>query len=248
MPGKVYLVGAGPGDPELLTMKALKVLKEADVVLYDNLVSEEVLEYAESAKLIYVGKKMGHHFCPQERINQLLVENAQKYRVVVRLKGGDPLIFGRIAEEMEALEEAGIDYEIIPGVTAASAAASVAKVPLTHRDYTSIVSFISGHRKRNMPLDIPYKHLVELGGTVVVYMGVSTMKEIVKGLMDAGLDGNTPVLVAKSVGLKDQLIIRSTVSDMLSLKDKITPPAVWIVGKVVEFTKKIGDPRVLDQL
>ncbi len=237
MAGKVYLVGAGPGDPGLLTLRAVEVLRRADVVFYDHLVSSEVLRYASKAELVYVGKEKGRHTMPQDEINRLLVKRAKEGKVVVRLKGGDPLVFGRAAEEMEALKKEGVDFEVVPGVTAASAAAAAAKVPLTHRDCSSVVSFVTGHRKEGKGLNIPYRQLVELGGTIVVYMGVSTMEEIAESLMAEGLSDKTPVLVAEAVGLEGERIVKTTLGELVQIKKSFgfRPPAVWIVGRAVAF-------------
>ena len=243
MSGKVYLVGSGTGDPELLTLKAYKLLRIADVVIYDNLVSQDVLALVnEKAEKIFVGKVSGKHLYPQEKINALLVEKAKKNNVVVRLKGGDPLIFGRVGDEMAALDEAGIDYEVVPGVTAASAAASKVKLPLTHREFTSMVTFVSGHRKNNMPLDISYKNLLNLGGTIVVYMGVGTMEEMVEGFLKAGFSGDTPVLVAQAVDRSEEIFIKTTLANLPKIKKErnLKPPVVWILGKVVKLAKLDG--------
>ena len=234
--GKVFIVGAGPGDPELITLKGLKALHRADVVLYDKLAPPELLkEVPAEAERIFVGKSKGRHPIPQEKINQLMIQKALDGKTVVRLKGGDPLIFGRLAEEIEALEKAGITYEIIPGITAASAAAAEARIPLTHRDKASILSFITGHRKNNQPLNLPYQELAKTGGTIVIYMGVSTSEQISKGLIAAGMNPETPTLIACSVGTPNQTIYKTTIENLPNtIKEKrILPPAIIIVGNTV---------------
>ncbi|MCS7117141.1 MAG: uroporphyrinogen-III C-methyltransferase, partial [Nitrososphaerota archaeon] len=177
--GKVYLVGAGPGDPELITLKGLKVLRKADVVIYDRLVNVDTLNYTRRAKeLICVGKEKGESW-KQERINELLIEKAKQYKIVVRLKNGDPMLFGRGAEECEALKEAGIPYEIIPGVTSALAAAAYARIPITHRDYSSTLAIVTGHRKEdyeNLDYLIPVFKGVD---TTIILMGVSNLERII---------------------------------------------------------------------
>ncbi len=235
--GKVYIVGAGPGDPELITLKGLRILKEADVVLYDNLVPKELLGFAkEDAELIYVGKASGRHTVSQQRINELLVEKAKQGKHVVRLKGGDPLIFGRASEEMRALREASVDFEIVPGVTAASAACARAKVSLTSRDCASVLSFITGHRRGKEPLNLPYRELVGLDGTIVVYMGVSTCEQIAANLVKNGMPEDTPVLVACSIGLENERLIVTTLSELPVVKERegIEPPALFIIGRVTK--------------
>ncbi len=234
--GKVYIVGAGPGDPELITLKAVRILRMAQVVLYDRLIPMEVLDYAPgSAEKIFVGKRCGRHPIPQERINAIMVEKALEGKVVVRLKGGDPAIFGRLAEEIKALREHGIPFEIVPGVTAASAAAASLGISLTHRDCASVVSFITGHRKGGQPLDLPFEHLAALGGTIVVYMGLSTAPEIARKLIDAGMPSDTPVAVVSSAATAEErkmfLSLGQVMGEILS---HFSPPSVIFIGPSVK--------------
>ncbi|NPA15162.1 MAG: uroporphyrinogen-III C-methyltransferase [Deferribacteres bacterium] len=237
--GKVYIAGAGPCDPELITLKLYRILKAADVILYDHLVNPRILDEAKSdAEKIYVGKMCGKHSVSQDEINALLVDKAKEGRLVLRLKGGDPLIFGRVGEEMRALDDAGVDYEIIPGITASSAAASAAKVPLTHRDFASTVTFVTGHRKKGMPLDLPFSHLAALNGTLVFYMAVSTVSEVAESLIREGMNENTPVLVAYRAGCEDERYLKTTLRLLPEVvrREKIASPAVFIVGQVVEMS------------
>ena len=186
--GRVTLVGAGPGDPELLTIKGLRALEQADVVVYDRLVSPAVLERIPAgARTIDVGKEASRHPVPQHRINQILAEEAQKGHNVVRLKGGDPFVFGRGGEELEHLARQGVDFREIPGVTSAIAAAAYGGIPVTHRDYASSLHIITGHAREGEPLRVDFEALVRTGGTLVFLMGVTAMPAIVAGLLAAGI-------------------------------------------------------------
>ncbi len=237
--GKVYIAGAGPCDPELITLKLYRILKMADVILYDHLVNPKILEEAsQDAEKIYVGKVCGKHSVSQDEINSMLVTKAKEGKLVLRLKGGDPLIFGRVGEEMRALDEAGVEYEIIPGITASSAAASIAKIPLTHRDLSSTVTFVTGHRKKGMPLDLPFSHLVALKGTLVFYMAVSTISEITESLIKEGMDESTPVLIAYRSSCDDERYIKTTLGLLPEVVkvEGIVSPAIFIVGQVVEMS------------
>jgi uroporphyrin-III C-methyltransferase len=193
--GKVFLVGAGPGDPELLTLKAAKVLAAAEVVVFDRLVPAEILALAPAgASRIDVGKQAGHHPVPQGEINRTLVRLARAGRNVVRLKGGDPFIFGRGCEEVAELERAGIPYEVVPGITAAQGCAAAVRVPLTHRGIATGVRFVTGHCKSDEPLDLDWASLADPQTTLVVYMGLANIDEIVRKLITHGLPGDIPAL------------------------------------------------------
>lgn len=195
MPGKVFLIGAGPGDPELLTLKALRLIQTADVVVHDRLVSPEIMALIPAAtRRISVGKTSGHHSVPQDRINALLVELAQDGLMVARLKGGDPLIFGRGSEEAEELAAAGVAYAYVPGITAAQGAAASTGVPLTHRGLATGVRYVTGHRAKDEPLDLDWASLAQPDTTLVVYMGAQNMAEIAAQLIAHGLPIDLPVL------------------------------------------------------
>jgi len=237
MAGKVYIVGAGPGDPELITVKGLRLLRKAQVVLYDHLVHTSLLEEVPpEARRVFVGKVAGHHSMKQEKINRLLVENAQMGFTVVRLKGGDPFIFGRVGEEMEYLEAHGVPYEVVPGVTAASAAASVGRFALTHRHHASLITFVTGHRREGKPLDLPFPLLARLGGTLVVYMGLGTLEWLQKGLLEGGMDPALPVFLAHRVTWPQERLVVTTLGGMVEARDRerLTPPVLVVVGGVVQ--------------
>ena len=203
--GRVTLVGAGPGDPELLTIKGLRALEQADVVVYDRLVSPAVLEQIPAGtRTIDVGKEASRHPVPQHRINQILAEEAQKGHNVVRLKGGDPFVFGRGGEELEHLARQGVDFREIPGVTSAIAAAAYGGIPVTHRDYASSLHIITGHAREGEPLRVDFEALVRTGGTLVFLMGVTAMPAIVAGLLAAGMDGATPAAMVENGTLPGQ--------------------------------------------
>jgi uroporphyrin-III C-methyltransferase len=194
-PGTVILVGAGPGDPELLTLKGARAIAAADVVVYDRLVPPDILSLIPAGTArIDVGKQAGHHPIPQHEINEILVRAAKNGRRVVRLKGGDPFIFGRGCEEAVALARAGIPYEVVPGITAAQGCAASARVPLTHRGLATGVRYVTGHCKADEPLDLDWASLADPATTLVVYMGMANIDEIVRGLIEHGLPGDTPTL------------------------------------------------------
>ena len=198
MPGKVTLVGAGPGDPGLLTRKGLEALQKADVVVYDRLVSPEILALMpEGAQQIDVGKQAARHPVPQEEINRILLEKAQAGHNVVRLKGGDPFLFGRGGEELELLAEHGVAFEEVPGITSAIAAPAYAGIPVTHRDCCSSLHIVTGHQRAGKELDIDFEALVCTRGTLVFLMGVSALGAIVAGLLGAGMDRDTPAAVVE---------------------------------------------------
>jgi uroporphyrin-III C-methyltransferase len=237
--GKVYIVGAGPGDPELITLKGLNILRKADVVIYDRLVSEDLVAMAVNAKeLIYMGKHVGESE-RQKEINKLLIEKARQYEVVVRLKNGDPFVFGRGGEECEALRDAGIEYEVIPGISSALAAPLYAGIPLTHRNFSSSVTITVGHRKEGKELDL--KRAFRSADTVVVLMGVSNLAEIVKQAMEAGLSIKTPVAIIERATTREQRVITGTLEDIVKRaeEEKVAPPAVIVFGNVVKMREKL---------
>ena len=237
--GKVYIVGAGPGDPELITLKGLNILRKADVVIYDRLVSEDLVAMAVNAKeLIYMGKHVGESE-RQKEINKLLIEKARQYEVVVRLKNGDPFVFGRGGEECEALRDAGIEYEVIPGISSALAAPLYAGIPLTHRNFSSSITITVGHRKEGKELDL--KRAFRSADTVVVLMGVSNLAEIVKQAMEAGLSIKTPVAIIERATTREQRVITGTLEDIVKRaeEEKVAPPAVIVFGNVVKMREKL---------
>lgn len=233
--GVVYLVGAGSGDPELLTLKALRVMQRADVVLYDSLVSEDILDMcAVTAEKIFVGKRRSNHALPQEGINELLVKYALANKTVVRLKGGDPFIFGRGGEELQEVVRHGICFESIPGITAASAAANRAGIPLTHRDHAQAVKFVTACKKLGAPNE-DYSELLDSTQTVVFYMGLHRLDEMTKGLMAAGRDGETPFAIISHASLPTQQVLIGTLKDIAEQQAiaNLPTPALLIMGDVV---------------
>ena len=242
--GIVYLVGAGPGDPGLLTLKAKECLEKADVVVFDYLANSALLNFAPpQAERIDVGKRAGAHTLSQEEINRLLVTKAGQGLKVVRLKGGDPFIFGRGAEEAQELFNAGIAFEIVPGVTSAIAVPAYAGIPLTHRDFTSSVAFITGHEyptKADSRLD--WNHLAKAVGTLVILMGVGNLQEITTQLIKAGKCPLTPVAVIYKGTLPDQKTLTGSLKDIASKADKaaLKPPAIILVGEVVALREKLN--------
>lgn len=233
--GKVYLVGAGPGDPELLTLKAVRAIREADVVVYDRLVPPAILAtIADGVLQINVGKQAAHHPVPQDEINSMLVRLARAGRTVVRLKGGDPFIFGRGSEEAAELEQAGIPYEVVPGITAAQGCAAAARVPLTHRGLACSVRYVTGHRKADEPLDLDWRSLADPETTLVVYMGLANIGEIVGNLIAEGLSPTTPVLaICQGTTPHEQRVYARLATLPTALKDaSFFGPVLFIIGKV----------------
>jgi len=234
-PGKVWLVGAGPGDVGLFTMKGAQVLEQADVVVYDSLVGQGILtRIPASAKLINVGKRAGHHTMPQEKINQVLADEAKKGNRVVRLKGGDPFLFGRGGEELELLTKEGIPYEVVPGVTSPISVPAYNGIPVTHRDFCSSVHVITGHKRKGMEYDIDFEALVHTKGTLVFLMGITAMEDICSGLMKAGMDPDMPAAVLSKGTTAGQQRVVATVATLKTASDqaKIQTPAIIVVGKV----------------
>ena len=235
--GKVYLVGAGPGAGDLLTLRAHRLLGEADVIVHDRLVSDEILDMARrDAARIYVGKRRAEHCMAQGDINALLVRLAREGKRVVRLKGGDPFVFGRGGEELEALEAAGIDTEIVPGVTAALACAAQARIPLTHRAVSRSVTFVTGHT-RDGRLDVDFASLARPGATLAVYMGVSTLRDMCAGLIAHGLSSKTPAALIEQGGSRRQRELYSDVGSMGDLAPgwSTGAPALLMIGEVVGY-------------
>lgn len=239
--GEVYLVGAGPGDPELLTFKALRLMQQADVVLYDALVSKEVMELCRrDADLIFVGKQRDNHSVPQQNINQMLVDHAKKGRRVVRLKGGDPFIFGRGGEELQTLKEQGIPFQVVPGITAASACSTYAGIPLTHRDYAQSVTFVTGQLK-NRSTALDYSQLIAAGQTVVFYMGLHNLADICTKLVEAGQSELTPAAIVSKGTSVDQQVLVGDLSTLVQLQKsaQLAAPALIIVGEVVLLREQL---------
>lgn len=235
--GKVYLVGAGPGDPGLITVKGLKLLQEADVIVYDHLVDERLLSSAKAgAALHYVGKQAGEKTLPQEEINRLLIEQAKAGNIVVRLKGGDPFIFGRGGEEAEALAKAGIPFEVVPGVTSAIAVPAYAGIPLTHRGYASSVAFLTGHEDPTKgKARIAWEKIAAGIDTLVFLMGAKTLPEIVKGLLAQGKDPKTPVAIIRWGTRAEQETIEGTLEGIVEKAKGLKPPAIAVIGEVVKL-------------
>lgn len=241
MTGKVYLIGAGPGDPELLTLKAHRLLKMADVVLYDRLVGKEIIELIpESAEKMYVGKAKSLHSLPQEEINSLLAAKAKEGHMVVRLKGGDPFIFGRGGEELEELIEEGVPFEVVPGVTAAAGCAAYAGIPLTHRDYAQSVRFLTGHLKDGTT-ELPWEELVHPAQTLVIYMGLTGLKDISQSLIRFGMNPSMPVAIVEKGTTREQRVFTSTIQDVyeVSVVNEAKSPALLIIGEVVTLQSKL---------
>ena len=233
--GKVWLVGAGPGDAGLFTRKGYEVLQQADVVVYDSLVGDGVLAMIpESARKINAGKRSSHHTMPQWKMNELLLEEAQKGNRVVRLKGGDPFLFGRGGEELELLAEHQIPFEVVPGITSPLAVPAYNGIPVTHRDYTSSLHIITGHKKEGQAYDINFRALVETEGTLVFLMGVASLPDICKGLTDAGMDPQMPAAVLQKGTTAGQKRIVATVSTLQEKVERqgVETPAIIVVGKV----------------
>lgn len=240
--GKVFLVGAGPGDPDLLTVKAARLIAQADALVYDNLVSPGVMALARvGARRIYAGKKASKHTLPQESINELLVELAQEGLMVVRLKGGDPFIFGRGGEELETLAAAGIHFEVVPGITAATGSAAYSGFPLTHRDHAQSVSFVTGHLKDGT-VDLDWPALARPRQTVVFYMGIGAAPEICRQMIAHGLPSMTPAAVIRKATLPEQQTLLATLGTLPHriTESGIKPPALIVIGTVVGLRDRLN--------
>ena len=246
--GKVYLIGAGPGDPKLLTIRAAEAIGASDVIVYDYLVNPEVLVHARrGAELIYVGKRAGEPYISQSEINRILIERARQGDVVARLKGGDPFVFGRGGEEAEALVEADIAWEVVPGISSGVAAAAYAGIPLTHRDYSSSVAFITGHDGHKMRKGIDWSRAAHAADTLVVFMCAETITSIASDLIANGRKSSTPVAIIRWGTYEHQEVYTGTLEDLasldereaLELKTRIAPPAIAIIGEVVSLKEKL---------
>ncbi len=242
--GKVYITGAGPGDPGLLTLNAKKALEEADVIIYDHLVTEECMRFCqESIRKIYVGKMRGKHTYPQEEINRMIAQEAETGHIVVRLKGGDPFIFGRGSEECLYLRERNIEFEVVPGISALSAVPAYAGIPLTHRNVSTHFTVVTGHERFGKePLSVNWKALAEMGGTLVIYMGVTNIRGIANALMQHGRQPETPVSVIRWGTTPEQEEIAGTLDSIADQIEGINlrPPGLIIIGEVVRYHDQIN--------
>lgn len=241
MMGKVYLVGAGPGDPRLITVKGLELIQEADTILYDRLIDPALLRQAKKgAELIYCGKAPGNHSLPQELINGLLVAKAKEGRKVVRLKGGDPFVFGRGGEEAESCQLAGIPFEVIPGITSGIAAPAYAGIPVTHRQYGSSFAVVTGHP--GGATEPEWRKLATAVDTLVIYMGVTNLENICGELLEGGLSPDTPVALVQQGTWQEQKTITGHLRNIVSIAvaEKIKPPAMIVIGKVVALREQLN--------
>ncbi len=250
MSGKVFLIGAGPGDPELMTLRALRMLQAADVVVYDRLVSDEILAmHTEGARLIPVGKAPKCHTVPQERINEILLEEARAGHTVARLKGGDPMIFGRGSEEAAYLMAHDVAVEYAPGITAAQGASCSTGVPLTHRGLATSVQYVTGHRQADKVLDLDWKRLADPDTTLVVYMGVANIGQIAMGLMTENLPGSTPVLAVGKATTPDERRLVSRLDRLAAdvREARLKAPTLFIIGQVVSLYTERPVTEFLEQ-
>jgi uroporphyrin-III C-methyltransferase len=241
--GKVYLVGAGPGDPELLTLKAVRCLRKADVVVYDRLINTAILEEVHpNAELIFAGKGPGCHTMKQEQINALLITHAQLGRIVVRLKGGDPFVFGRGGEEALALHAVGIPFEVVPGVSSAIAVPAYAGIPVTHREVASSFTVITGHEDPHHASTVNWEALAAVGGTLVFLMGVTKLSYITQRLAEGGLPADTPAAVIQQGTVNQQRIVTGSLATIAEQAERehITSPATVVIGAVVNLHAELA--------
>ncbi|ANR67071.1 uroporphyrinogen-III C-methyltransferase [Staphylococcus equorum] len=239
--GKVFLVGAGPGDPDLITVKGLKAIQQADIILYDRLVNKKLLSHASpKAKFMYCGKDPHRHSLPQEDTNKLLVNFAKKGQTITRLKGGDPFIFGRGGEEAEILAEHQIPFEIVPGITSGIAAPAYAGIPVTHRDYSSSVAFVTGVINKNIDKDSYWKHLALGPETLCIYMGVKKLPEISELLIKHGRPIDTPVALVQLGTSENQKTVVGNLMNIVEVAKDIENPAMIVVGEVVKLREHIS--------
>ena len=238
--GKVYLTGAGPGDIELLTLKAARVIKEADVVIYDRLANPDILEMAKNGcEFVYVGKEDGKHIVPQDDINEIIYQNALKHENVVRLKGGDPFVFGRGGEEASYLFDRDVKFEIIPGITSAISGPAYAGIPVTHRGVSVSFRVVTGHESPNKKVSqIPWDNF-KTDDTIRFLMGLHNLAKISQKLMEIGKDSDYPVAVISKGTTKDQVVIVGTLDNIVNKAKDIPTPALIVVGKVVELRKQL---------
>jgi len=240
--GEVYLVGAGPGDPDLLTFRAIRLMQHADVVFYDRLVSDSVMALVKpDAERIYVGKRRSDHAVPQESINEQMVKHAKQGQRVLRLKGGDPFIFGRGGEEIEEMAKHGIAFQVVPGITAAAGCASYAGIPLTHRDYSQACLFVTGHLKDGS-VDLNWQALVQPNQTVVIYMGLVGLPVIVEKLIEHGMDASTPIALISCGTTQNQTVVQGNLSDIAQRVSmaEVKAPTLTIIGEVVNLREKLS--------
>jgi uroporphyrin-III C-methyltransferase / precorrin-2 dehydrogenase / sirohydrochlorin ferrochelatase len=240
--GKVWLIGAGPGDPDLLTVKAARLIAQADALVFDHLVGDGIMDLASvDARRIYAGKEASKHTLPQEAINKLLVDLAREGLAVVRLKGGDPFIFGRGGEELETLAASGVPFEVVPGVTAASGCAAYSGFPLTHRNHAQAVTFVTGHLKDHT-VNLDWPALARPNQTVVFYMGIGAAAEICRQMIKHGLPPQTPAAVVRNGTLPQQQTLLATLETLAQriAEAAITPPALIVVGSVVNLHTKLN--------
>jgi uroporphyrin-III C-methyltransferase len=238
--GKVWLVGAGPGDADLLTIKALKAINSADIIFYDQLVSEEICAlFPKGVPALYVGKVKNNHSIPQEELNKLLVHQAQSGLNVCRIKGGDPFVFGRGGEELLELRKAGVEAEVIPGITSASGCSTYADIPLTHRGIAQGCTFVTGHAEKT--LDVNWNALAQLNHTLVFYMGLTRASDIAENLLAGGLAADTPVAIIENGCRKNQRDIITTLTDFPAavVREQVQSPALIIVGQVVNLKEQL---------
>ncbi|KJY70816.1 uroporphyrin-III methyltransferase [Vibrio coralliilyticus] len=237
--GFVSLVGAGPGDPDLLTLKGYRVIQQAEVIVYDRLVSKEILALANpQAEMVYVGKKLDFHCVPQDQINQILVEKALAGKRVVRLKGGDSFIFGRGGEELEELAAHGIHFEVVPGITAAAGATAYAGIPLTHRDHAQSVQFITGHVQKD-GREIEWQSLAQSNNTLVFYMGLKQSQRITTKLIENGLDEQISCAIIENGTRSEQRVFTGPLKDLPKLAEGAVSPALIVVGSVTSLHDKL---------
>lgn len=238
--GKVFLVGAGPGDPELLTIKALRIIQSADIIFYDYLVSAEIRAlFPKETPAIYVGKAKNQHSIAQENLNQLLVQQALAGLTVCRIKGGDPFVFGRGGEELLELRSAGIESEVVPGITSASGCSTFADIPLTHRRVSQGCTFVTGHAEKS--LDVNWSALAQLNHTLVFYMGLTRASDITRELLNAGMNATTPVAIIENGCRKNQRNIITELNDLPDavVREQVQSPALIVVGEVVRLREEL---------